>query len=92
MNEDDPVAGSVAGWAGFLDVRGGDHHHNCLEDSTRIKSFGNDYELDFIDGVQESDIEDEGQDPASVTLLHTVINTLTRKENPCLLPGKTLID
>ena len=87
MNEDDPVTSSAVGFPG---VGGCDHHHNCLEDFTRINSFGNDLELDFIDGVSESEIEDVGQDPATVTLLHSVINTLTRKEHPGSLTGKSL--
>ena len=74
------------GCAGFPG-EGGGRTSNHWEEGTVFSSFGDDFELDFIDGVTESEFED----PATETLLDSVINTLTRKEKPSLRKGKDLI-
>ena len=71
-----------SGCAGFPYEGGG--HKTHLRDANKRFSFGDDLELEFIDGVTES----ECGDTATESLLDSVINSLSRKEKQCLRKGK----
>ena len=71
------------GCAGFPgEGRKSDDH--ILYDETVLHSFGEELELEFIDGVTELEIEDAEVE----SLLGSVFNTLTRKDPQCTRKGK----